>query len=314
MDEEKIDRRFNTGENARLSLGNIRGSVEVAPGEEGIIQITAVKHLESGDPQNTEIIMTQAEDGSVSVETRYMEAGLWFLFWRRPCRVDYKVRIPRRCALKLSGVSNSAVVEGIEGEIRIHSVSGLLTLKGLAGNLDISTVSGAASGESVSGGLRLKTVSGGVTLGVSHLARIEGSTVSGYVDIQTGLSEGPYRFHSVSGDVKLSIPAGAGCRVHTHSISGRVYSPGKSFRSLKGRQEIQVKGGGPEIFFDSVSGDFSLTATDEAQSNASPEVGMSPKSGKPGAPVNTPGMDIHQVLERIANGELSAEEGLRAIS
>lgn len=314
MEQEIIEKQFQTGENPNFSLGNIRGSVEILPGEAGVIRVTAIKQLESGDPQNTEIIMTQAEDGSVSVETRYMEPGLWFLFWRLPCKVDFKVRLPRSCRLNLSGVSSSAAVQGIEGDIKIHSVSGRLTLKELAGNLNISTVSGAVSGESFSGKLRLKTVSGSVDLAASRLAKIEGSTVSGTVDIQTDLIQGPYRFHSVSGGIRLSIPPGTGCRVHSHSISGSMYSPGAHFRSLKGTQETSVNGGGAEVFFDSVSGDFSLVALEEAQPSASPEMNLSPHSDKPVAPVNAPVMDIHQVLERIANGELSAEEGQRAIS
>jgi len=314
MEQEIIEKQFQTGENPHFSLGNIRGSVEILPGEAGVIQVTAIKHLESGDPQNTEIIMTQAEDRSVSVETRYMEPGLWFLFWRRPCKVDYKVRLPRNCGLRLSGVSSSGAVQGLEGEIKIRTVSGHLTLKELAGDLNISTVSGTVSGESFSGELRLKTVSGSVDLAASHLAKIEGSTVSGPVDIQTDLIKGPYRFHSVSGDIRLSIPAGTGCRVHSHSISGSMYSPGAHFHSLKGTQEIGVNDGGADVFFDSVSGNFSLIALEEAQSSASPEVDMSPKSDQPGAPVSAPRVDIHQVLERIAKGELSAEEGLRAIS
>lgn len=314
MEQEIIENQFQIGENPHFSLGNIRGSVEILPGEAGVIRVTAIKHLESGDPQNTEIIMTQAENGNVSVETRYMEPGLWFLFWRRPCKVDYKVRLPKSCGLRLSGVSNSGAVQGIEGEIKIRSVSGRLTLKELDGNLNISTVSGPVSGENFSGEMRLKTVSGRVIVADSHLVKIEGSTVSGPVDIQTDLIKGPYRFHSVSGNIRLSIPAETGCRVHSHSISGSMYSPGPHIRSIKGTQEIGVSGGGAEVFFDSVSGDFSLAVMEEARSSALPEVDMSPQPGNPGAPVNAPEVDIHQVLERIANGELSAEEGLQAIS
>ncbi len=275
---EKIEQFFQVSQPARLEVSNIRGSTEVRAGEDGVIHVEAVKQPSSGDEKRTEIQVSQQTDGTVRVKTHFPEASLGWLIGSQPCRVDYVITAPRACALKINGVSNDTFVEGFEGECAVNSVSGDLELGQLTGDLSASVVSGELeleavtgkmklnavsgdiSGKHLSGTLDLNTVSGNVELEDSSLTSLEANVTSGGVRVETSLSEGPYRFHSVSGDVRLKVPAETHCTAELHSLSGgiTVGLPQTSTMRRNGRQVAEVGGGGVLVYVNSVSGNLSL--------------------------------------------------------
>ena len=53
MSQETQEKTFNVSGTACLELSNIRGSVDIRSGDDGLIQITAIKHTDSGDAGNT---------------------------------------------------------------------------------------------------------------------------------------------------------------------------------------------------------------------------------------------------------------------
>jgi hypothetical protein len=286
--------------------------VEIQAGDDGVVQVTAVKDLGSGDAENTRIEMSQAEDGSVGVETHYDEPLGWLFFNRGPCKVDYTVRLPRACALQVSGVTSSAVVQGLDGELEFSTVSGRLTLKDLSGALRVKSVSGKIEGENLSGELKLETVSGSVRLVSCQFSSLQGSTVSAALEVQTPLVDGPYRFRSVSGDVRLAVPQGTGCTLISSSLSGRIVSDLYTTRRQinAGQQQVDVQGGGPEVQHNSISGDLRLFFSGEMPVSAPEDAGEAPtpEPNEPSFP------DRWEVLDRIDRGELTAAEALRILS
>ena len=260
MSQETIEREFGVDVPARLLVTNIRGSVDVQPGEDGVVLVTAVKRLDTGDPDRTEIEIRQEEDGRVTVKTIYQE-NIWRLLGQqRPCKVDCTVRVPRACVLKASGVSSRTVVQGLEGEFDIETVSGRVILSDLSGSVKASSVSGRISGERLSGPTEFKSVSGKVALTESHLPTVTGSSVSGDFTLQTPLGKGPYRFKTVSGDVRLILPPETGCTVGFSSMSGRLKTSVPTMRSQRQRHKWygELQGGGPEVHFNSMSGNLSV--------------------------------------------------------
>lgn len=216
---EIIEKNFTVASPVRLDLSNIRGSVEIRPGEDGVIRVRVSKDAHSGDAGRTEIELFQEADGTVKVATRFTEGAWSWLFGSFPCRVDYVVQAPRKCFLKINGVSSETLAEGFEGEFSFRSVSGEMSLHNLAGPvkvntvsgevelteltgaLRLNTVSGKVSGKRIIGPLHLDTVSGKVDLEESGLSSVEATTVSGRMVYQTAFGAGPYHFNSVSGDV-----------------------------------------------------------------------------------------------------------------
>jgi DUF4097 and DUF4098 domain-containing protein YvlB len=278
MSEEIFEHVFQVSGPAHLVVKNIRGSVDIQTGQEGMIQVTAVKDSGSGNAKQTEVELTQESDRTVKVVTHFPEGSIDWLFGRQPCKVNFTIKAPRQCTLKVNGVSNDVFTAGFEGEFSFNSVSGDLTLRDLTGPLSVNTVSGDMDLERVNGKLKLNTVSGNIkgqqTSGTVHLDTVSGDvrlrestlpaveaeTVSGDLDLQTSLGEGPYRFHSVSGEVRLTVPAGTRCSAELHSISGCISTslPQSSSSRHHGTEKVDVQGGGVKISLNSVSGELSL--------------------------------------------------------
>ena len=179
MSQEISEREFRVGLPARLLISNIRGSVVVnstsilrdgtgqnTDVEEGLIKVRAVKHLESGSAEHTNIEMYQEEDGQVVVKTRFQEGDWlsWFFSGRKPCKIDYVIQVPATCDLKVKGVSSSVKVEGLAGDVSIKTVSGQLTLRQIQGRIESASVSGRIDGEALKDPVFLDTVSGDVHL------------------------------------------------------------------------------------------------------------------------------------------------------
>jgi hypothetical protein len=177
---------------ARLELTNIRGQVEIRPGETGVIQITAIKHTETGDASSTEIELSQSESGAVTAAARFPDGWWSWLLGSTPCKVDFLVKMPREASLKLRGVSNNVLVEGLNGDFDIKTVSGDLTLTNLSGSLRLDAVSGDVAAEKLNSDVHLTVVSGDVRVLDSHLASVKANTTSGNLAFETDLAAGPY--------------------------------------------------------------------------------------------------------------------------
>jgi DUF4097 and DUF4098 domain-containing protein YvlB len=277
---EIIEKTFIVTSPAHLNLSNIRGSVEIRPGEDGIVLVTATKDANSGDANRTEIELSQDPDGTIKVATRFPEGAWSWLFGSFPCRVDYVVQAPRNCFLKVNTVSSEIIARGFEGEFSFHSVSGEMTLRELSGpvkvntvsgevelaeltgGLRMTTVSGKVSGKRIRGAVQMNTISGKISLEESSLPSVDATTVSGGMVYQTAFSEGPYRFNSVSGDVELLVPPETHCSAELHAISGKLFTklPATSITRQNGNQTVEVQGGGVRVYLSSVSGNLSLAS------------------------------------------------------
>ena len=277
---EIMEKNFTVPSPARLDLSNIRGSVEIHPGDEAVIRIQITKDANSGDAKGTEVELSQAADSTVKVATRFPEGAWRWLFGSGPCKVNYVIQAPRKCFLKINGVSSELLAEGFEGEFSFHSVSGEMALRSLTGpvkvntvsgkvelaeltgDLHLTTVSGKVSGRGIRGHLHLNTVSGQVALDESSLSSVDATTVSGRMEYQTAFSTGPYHFSSVSGDVELLVPPETRCSAELHAISGKLFTklPATSIAQQNGNQTAEIQGGGVKVHLQSVSGNLSLVS------------------------------------------------------
>jgi DUF4097 and DUF4098 domain-containing protein YvlB len=280
MSNQILDRTFSISGTARLELSNIRGSVDIRPASDGVITVKAEKLVDTGDAEQTRIEMVQNNDGSVKVETRFPDSWLDWLFGSKPCKVNYIVTAPRACVLIINGVSNTLFVEGFEGDasfktisgemtmramnglLSFNSVSGDIQLNDLTGTMQMNTVSGEIKGTHLSGALNLKTVSGDVEFERSALPSVSATTVSGGMELETSLGEGPYKFNSVSGDLTMKLPADVHFTAELQSMSGdlSIKLPSASISNHNGRQLVEVGGGGVKVLLKSVSGDMKITS------------------------------------------------------
>jgi len=301
MTIQSVEHTFSVHAPARLSLANIRGTVEVTAGEVDTIYVLANKRLETGDADNTQILIDQADDGSVSVETRFNGMSWLSQPGAKPCKVDYLVRMPQECDLHIKGVSNSTSLQGVSGRISISMVSGPLKLTDLTGSLQVKSVSGDISGDKINGELALETVSGDALLADSNLSELHASTVSGDLHIHSPLSDKPVYLKSVSGDVILYVSTQTGCNIDSHSISGTVVTslPVTERHKRLGETHVTIGEGGTSIQHRSISGDLIIKDSENAETPA--------REAKQDIP------DHMGMLERIERGEMTVEEALHAL-
>ncbi|HEY3340896.1 MAG TPA: DUF4097 family beta strand repeat-containing protein, partial [Anaerolineae bacterium] len=279
---------------------------------------------QSGDAERTHVDIDQAADGSVTVKTDYGES-FWRWFGQQPCNVDYMVRVPRSCWLQVRCVSSNAVVKGLTGQFDMSMVSGDLTLAELTGSLKAHLVSGGLSADQLNGPADIETVSGRVELHACKFESLKVSTVSGRVGAETPLSNGPYRFHSVSGDVRLSVPADARCSIDSNSLTGRLDAnlPVTYNQKVGQHWRMEVQGGGPEVRFDSISGTLHVNgaggavekSTSTPQGETAPVVVKGPapsdsSASEPTSPIVQAAQTRRDILERVSRGELSVNEAI----
>jgi hypothetical protein len=294
MSDETIEKTFAVTAPARLNLANIRGSVEIRPGAEGVIRVTTIKRTDTGDARNTEIELAQHDDGTVVAAARFPDGWWSWLLFSQPCKVDFIVTLPREAQVKLNGVSNQISVAGLRGEVSINTVSGDVSLQDVEGRLKVKSVSGDVSASHCAGALELTTVSGDADFHESRLASVSAHTTSGDLDFETVLSEGPYRFKSVSGNVELRLPPETPCSAQLHSISGRIQGeyPMTTRAFGQGSHHIDISGGGTPVEVHSVSGDLRLRVS----------------GNLPAASANR-----RAVLEQLARGEISPDQALAGL-
>jgi hypothetical protein len=307
MNVETIGKTFSCPDTAKLYLSNIRGSVRIQAGDINEITLTADKHLDTGDDENTQIELTQSSDGLVKVETRYNRNGFWFFNIWPPCKVDYRVSVPKDCALKVRGVSNSAWVEGTSRGLDLATVSGDVEIRSLSGELKLKSVSGDVLGEAISGSTHLNTVSGDIKLSKSDIPALKGKTVSGDLLVETPLGDGSYDFKSVSGDVELHLSSKRGVTVTSSSLSGKIRTSLASSDTYLSRNHRQVKiaGGGVEIHHNSVSGDIFLVRGTEVSALM---------DGQDTEITEKPSQKRTDILDQIGRGELSVDQALQILA
>ena len=138
-------------------------------------------------------------------------------------RALVSVQCPPGTELRTSTVTASTVVVGLAGEVSAASVSGGLTLGFVGGDVRVKTVSGPVEMEGVSGRLRVDSVSGPVGLAAGRLTDLSASSASGgmTMDLET-LPAGSYRCVTVSGDIRIRVPADVMADVEAVSVSGPV--------------------------------------------------------------------------------------------
>jgi hypothetical protein len=252
--EEKIEKSFSltSSGKAALDLDNIFGSIEVIGTSGHQVQVTIVKSIRAAtqadlDRAKSEVTLDATQDGD-SVRL-YVDGPFrcnrncedcWHLQKDRNyvVKMDFKVRVPERIALRLKTVN--------EGHVTVDNV---------LGDYDVGNVNGEITMRNVGGSGKVKTVNGAVEVSFRENPRedSEFTTVNGDVELVfTKSLAADFRFKTFNGDIfsdfmMTSLPAAPGA---AERKNGRfVY---RADRFTGGR----VGSGGPEIRLENLNGDI----------------------------------------------------------
>ena len=302
MNTELYEDKFEVKSPARLVVKNVRGSVTVVPGEEGVIKVKAEKIIDTGCADDLQLEVYQESKDTVYAVAHLPERITIFGTYR-PCKVHFTIEAPPETNLKIKTVSARVKAEGFTGDVNIKTVSGSQSLADLTGLLDLNSVSGEITGNNLKGNADVSTVSGRIRLTAGSLPSLRAKTVSGKLEAETAIEEGPYHLSSVSGSVKLIAPEGSNCVVRASGVSGRFYTDLDFSSSDVGRRSwyVKVGQGGPDVKMKTVSGRMSLVSSWDAKGHRPGTKRMSREQRK-------------GVLTRLSEGDLSVEEALKELS
>lgn len=303
MSIEKQEHEFKVGSPARLVVRNIRGLVELLPGEDEVIRIEVAVHNDDGNADDTRINLNQEKDGTVRAEVK-MEEVIFGIGRRRPLRVDFKIHAPAKTDISAKTVSGKVLASGFEGEIELGSVSGAIEVENLTGFLDLDAVSGRITGTGLKGEGKVDAVSGRLDLRDCDFETLKASTVSGKALVQTAFGEGPYKLSSVSGSVTLVAPEESGCQVDASAVSGRFYTDLEVSSSQVSRRhwKVVLGEGGPNVRMSTVSGRMKLLSSFDA------------KGKVPGAVNGMSREKRRELLDKLSEGEISVDDAMKALA
>lgn len=259
------------------------GPVTVGASPDGNIHITerSARELEESDLMDVDV-----DSGELKIrwDDQWFRRFFNFSFsWFGQQEKELEVLLPQTVAgalgeVSIGNASGDLSVSGCVAEkLKVSTVSGKLTLSACtAEEAGAESVSGdiAVSGVSASGKLTVNTVSGGMELSeisagelsidtVSGGARLSGTageltvnTVSG--DVSASLRSAPETvdMDSVSGGLRLELPAGSGFTAEHDSVSGdfECAFPAEDL----GGGRVRCGGGGAVIHMNTTSGEMTI--------------------------------------------------------
>jgi DUF4097 and DUF4098 domain-containing protein YvlB len=150
--------------------------------------------------------------------------------------------------------------------IELQTVSGDIHASRLSGEVEAGTVSGTLVIDDVEGpSLQLESTGGTIALTGVRSRDVSASTVSGNVDFRGTIDpRGEYEFHTHSGDVTLTIPAGTNARFGVQTWSGNLdtqfpitLQPGRD-RLRNRRLEFTLGGGDANVVAQTFSGNINI--------------------------------------------------------
>ena len=236
-----IERTFEVPGTPRVVLTIASGSIEIVEGAPGAIR------LQIDGARESELEITQVGE---TISVRRSHSPLRSSSTR--IRAEVPAGTETRLKVASARVDGSArlgycEVDTASGDVNLTEV-GELRGKSASGDLAIGTISGEASLRTASGDLRIGHVVG----------RLEVTTSSGSVDVGTATDDlissassgdmairqyegSDLDLKSVSGDIRVGLPAGTKLALDARSLSGSIRLPERSGTQGGGGHQVRAR-------------------------------------------------------------------------
>lgn len=269
-EERPIDERRPLKADARVSVSNVAGQIEVEAWDRNEMHLTGslaedVEKLEiTGSAASLKIV--------VKLPERSRKHG------NHEGETVLHLRLPAGVTLDAEGVSADVSVRGLRGPVEAKSVSGDIRVDvgstrvkagTVSGDVTVhapsatdtraSSVSGDVTVRAASGEVRGESVSGDVSVHAGELKRLGMESVSGDLEIVGELTrDSEVSVETLSGGVTLTLPKLPDCDLDMETFSGELesaFAPGPA----SGAKEFHRDGAGKgRIKLNSFSGDIEL--------------------------------------------------------
>lgn len=263
MAERGEEKQVAAGPEGQVRITNTSGSIRVIGWDRAQVDVKAEL---GGGVERLDVI---EEKGGTRIEVVLPSFSI------RDGSADLVVHIPMHSQLEVTGVSAEIKVTEVSGltrlksvsgdvmaslastEVEMQSVSGDVALNGggASGNAQIKSVSGDVSIKAFAGSLDAASVSGDVIANMDHLRDVHLRSTSGDVLARGSLDAGArIEAESVSGDVKLELPASGGFVSDIETFSGDIggcfskqvtraseHGPGKRLYVTEGKGDARIR-------------------------------------------------------------------------
>ena len=274
---KEMHETWNVAADARIEIDNVRGTVTITTWDKNVADLNG----SLGSDSKLEI---SGDAAHLVLKVQGTKSG-----WNGNgpnSDSDLVLRVPHTAALDVGVVSADAKVSGAGGKtLEIASVSGGVTVNSGAPDVDVNsvsgdvafdaaantpmtrahlqTVSGNIKAKGLSGRVKVETVSGDMIVDAGQIQDLEAGTVSG--DANLTITPAPHasiKLESMSGDLRLHLPASLSAHIEATTFSGGIDSDfGKVQEKEMGpgsSLDAQAGSGDAKISAQSFSGDIQL--------------------------------------------------------
>lgn len=272
-----LDESWRVAADAHVEVSNIRGHVNVQGWDRSEVSLKG----SLGEDSRLEI---SGDDGNLTLQVRSHESG-WFGHSGPTHDSTLTLQVPRDCSLELHVISADAEVSGVTGKsLKVEGISGDLTLHSGAGDADVTSVSGdvalTAAGEAMTrvhvqtvsgdinatnlrGRVKLETVSGNIVARTAQVGDLETGSVSGDATVTTTLAaHARLHLESMSGDINLKLPPDLSAHIDASTFSGDIRtdygSPQRPEHGPGSHLDAQVGNGDAQLDLQTFSGNITL--------------------------------------------------------
>lgn len=231
------------GEPGKLSLGLVRGSIQVKgyDGKEVIIKYSGARRESEKSKSVTAGGLRRISDNSVGFEVEEENNKVEIGGVSPMQQISFTISVPHNFSLELSAVDGGdIIVENVSGEMEISNVNGGIILNNVSGSAVVNTVNGEIK--------------------------------ANFSKVQEG---SPMAFSNLNGDIDVTLPANASLTAKMKSERGEVFTDFEmdikrtdkdriNKSSGSGTYKVSVNnwiygtinGGGPEYLFKSLQGNI----------------------------------------------------------
>ncbi len=237
---QDFQKTYDLAAGGRISVRNVSGEVTVIGYDGQDLLVTGYKE---GRDRDLVTIEEELTGSNLSIRASYPS--------NCNCRasVRLEVKVPRTKNYRfnaITSISGNVEVSEVDGEINAKSVSGNVVVRNVTGSVEATSTSGNVIVQEIKGAVSAKSISGNVDVTILQLS-----------------TDREMAFSSVSGNVKVKLPANLDAQVKMSTLSGNLetdfgltieesrFSPGR-------RASGRVGGGSHHLKVTSISGNVSL--------------------------------------------------------
>ena len=245
--QENFHANFKVDANARLTLDNENGGVEIASWEKNEVEVNAVKFASSDSLLKDVKIDASATPAMVSIRTlrqRTMHGN---------SGARYTIRVPKHMTLdRIHSTNGSITVESMMAPVILESTNGALHFTRVEGKMEGRTTNGSIELSSCKGEARVDSSNGRIEGDIE--GAIDAKTSNGKIQLKISKATGPLRASTSNGGIDLTLDAGHELKATTSNSNITLNLPASANGELRARTSHA-----------NVSSDFALASTSDSE-------------------------------------------------